>query len=182
VIRNFVGIQTLGATSMPAFGTTLVGPSSLATDRHTRNTQPSSQDSLSLIPVTSAAGFRIGDRVLVAPKANYKFGGQQDQGFIQQIDFVNNIVTVQGLLRAHANAEYLVLNEDAIQVIISTLSAANPLYVGNQSTVAAGDGSVFDVLNQPSGNKHQSGPGAKTGEYWIAGTAADQFVSYFICL
>ena len=182
MIRNFVGVQTLGATSMPAFGSTVSAATSITKDAHTNNTSPGSQDSASLVPLVSVAGFRKGDRVLMGPKANFTIGGVLDQGFVQNVNFQTNTLTVQGLLNSHTASEYVLLDEDAIQVSISTLSAANPFYIGNQSTVAANDGSVFDLLNQPSGNRHQSGPGAKTSEYWISGTAGDQFISYFIQL
>lgn len=181
MIRNFSGVTAIGAASQPVFGTTATGPSVLTLDPHTLNTKPASQDSVSKIPVTSINGFRVGDRVLVAPKANFVYQGSQDQGTV--IGVAAGILTVKGLLITHANGEYVVLGEDAAQVTISPVVAAAPMYLGNASTVSPTDPSTFATINVPEGSPYTSptvlADSLKTSEYWISGTAGDTYLPYY---
>lgn len=190
MIRAFLGVQSVGAASQPVFGTTLNGAGAMLLDQHTLNTSPGSQDSQTVLPVTSTVGFRKGDRVTVGPKANFVFAGFQDQGAIFAIN-PGVSITVQGLLIPHATGEYLLLDEDVAQVrILPIVGNVGAIYLGNASTVAAADPSVFDVIAPPAAATqptywHETptvGSGAiyKTSEYWLAGTAADKFVARIV--
>jgi len=186
MIRPFNGIQTIGAASQPVFGTTMNGAGAMATDQHTLLTNPASQDSQTVLPVASTVGFRKGDRVLVGPKANFVYQGALDQGFIFSIN-PGVSITVQGLTIAHASGEYVVMDEDVAQVEIRGVANTAIIYIGNASTVAAADPSVFDVIDaqvtasQPTYWHYPPVVGAgatyKTSEYWVAGTATDKFVA-----
>lgn len=179
-IRPFAGVQTIGAASQPVFGTTMNGAGVMTMDPHTLRTNPASQASSTVLPLTSTKGFRVGDRVLVGPKANFVFQGSLDQGTVDAV-VAGTSITVLGLLIAHASGEYVVLNEDAMTVSITSGTMAGVYYLGTDSTVSSTDASVFAAKNP--GSDYNSPPGIadtqKTAEYWIFGTAADTFTASF---
>lgn len=180
-IRTFAGVQTIGAASQPVFGTTMNGAGAMTKDPHTLSTGPASQASSTVLPVASTKGFRVGDRVLVGPKANFVFQGSIDQGTVDAV-VAGVSITVLGLLINHASGEYVVLNEDAMTVRIQPVVMAAAYYLGTDSTVAAGDQSVFAVGSP--GQIYDSPPTIsdtlKTAEFWISGTAADTFVASYM--
>lgn len=181
-IRTFAGVQAIGAASQPVFGTTMNGDGILTPDPHTLKTGPASQASSTKIPVVSTKGFRVGDRVLVAPKANFVFQGSRDQGTVDLVDPGGAFLIVLGLLIPHATGEYVVLNEDAMTVRVQPVAMAVGYYLGTDSTVAAADQSVFSVGSP--GQIYDSPPTIadtlKTSEFWISGTAADTFVASYM--
>jgi len=190
-IRPFGGIQTMGAASQPVFGSTLTADSTLHPDQFSGNVLPGSNPSLSYLTVASVLGFRIGDIVVVGLKASFivpAVANTLDTGNITAIDPVGKILTIQGLLRSHANGEYVVLNEAAASVVIVGVTATHVWYLGNASTVAANDPSVFDVIpglasGQPTYWHKSETTGQSnsynTSEFWITGTQNDTFCARF---
>jgi hypothetical protein len=180
-IRAFNGVQTIAATgtAQPVFGTTLSAASTMRMDQHTLNTKPGSQDSVSLLTVTSAGGFRVGDRVAVGPKANFVVNGVLDTGYISAIS--GSVLTVQGLLNVHASGEYVLLNEPASIVNIFPVNVADQVYVGTDSTTSSTDGSVFAAGSPaywvPFPTTTGTGNAYQTMQFWIAGMADDTFVA-----
>lgn len=181
MVRSFKGIQTLTGASQPFFGTTMNAASTMQVDPYTGNAGPGSRPSLSVVPVVSASGFMLNDRVIIAPKANFVLKGVRDQGTVLAVDTVANTITVQGLTGIHANGEFVVLNEDVTLVTLIPLSAGNPMYIGNDSTTGIASVAVIAVINQLI-NRYDSptavGNSNKSSEFWVNGTAGDQFTAY----
>jgi hypothetical protein len=189
-IIPFAGAQTIATTgtAQPVFGTKMNGAGQLAPDPFSGKTGPGSNPSQSILPVASIVGFAKNHRVLVGP-----IGGPYDQGSIFALNAVGPTMTVQGLQKAHASGEVVILNEDVSQVtIIPVAGNAGSLYVGNASTVSATDSSLFDIMG-PETNPGQptywhnppslgAGGGYKTSEYWIEGTAGDKFMARYSVL
>jgi hypothetical protein len=185
MIRPYKGVQALGAASQPVFGTTMNGAGVMTKDPYTQNTLPGSNPSSTVLPVVSVVGMKTGDHVLVGLKAAFVSGGALDLGIIQSINTVTPSITVSGLQSAHASGEYVVVNEDAMKVWVEPVTSTNPMYLGNASTVAAADPSVFWVVNLPTGaNPYLSATDLadtlKTSEFWIDGTSGDTFVAGFM--
>lgn len=188
-IRPYGGVQAIGAASQPVFGTTLTAATTPSTDVFTGTNSPGTSPPPITLTVASSVGLKVDDRVLVGPKANFTPANAKslDQGTIASIVDATHI-TVQGLLQAHASGDFLVLNETASFVQVLPVAAAAVIYLGNASTVAAADSSVFDVIAPVTGAQptywHQSfttglGNSYMTSEYWIAGTATQTFVARF---
>ena len=195
-IRPFGGVQSIGASAAPVFGTTLTAAFTPRPDPFSGNLNPGSNQTQGQLAVTSTTGFNVGDRILVGAAAAFNPGlatTLADLGVIKQV-VSGTVLLVQGLLNAHAANEYVVLNEEVAHVAIAPVggTAGNLMYIGNAPTVAAGDASVFDVLTVPATGASGVGPnyihnspavgGAQpyqTVTYWIAGTAADKFVARF---
>lgn len=177
--RPYAGVQAIGAASQPVFGTTLTAAS-----------VASSSGAPIAVTVTSTAGIKQNDRVLMGAKANFTSANAAllDQGTVASVVDGTHL-TIQGLAQNHASTDYLVLNEEASFVAIVPVANTAVMYLGNASTVAAADASVFDVIakvtvaGEPT-YWHTSpttglGDSYQTSEYWIAGTAADTFVARF---
>ena len=190
-IRPFGGIQTMGAASQPVFGTTLTADSTLHPDQFSGNVLPGSNPSLSYLTLASVTGFLLKDYIIVGAKGDFivpSAANKLDVGQITAIDSVNKILTVQGLLRTHASGEYVLLNEAAAEVVIVGVAATHVWYLGNSSTVAANDPSVFDVIaalasGQPTYWHHSYPTGQSnsfnTSEFWILMTQNDTFCARF---
>lgn len=182
-IREFQGVQTIGAASQPVFGTTLTAASIFATDKHTGTNRPGTTTPPVPVVVASTLGMNVGDRVLVGPKANFTRTNANllDQGTIASVVDGTHL-TVQGLTQNHASGEYLLLNEcsSMVSVLPVTLSAA--MYLGKSSTVSSTDSSVFaggspqSWANNPT---TATGDSYQTSEFWISGTAGDTFIGRF---
>lgn len=180
MIRPFAGVQTVGAASQPLFGTTMNGAGTMQKDPHTNNVNPGSQDSYSILPVASTKGFEVGDRVLIGPKANFVFRGTLDQGTVIGVA-AGVSLTVKGLISTHASGEYVVLNEDAVAVFLYPATMTAGYYLGTDSTVAAGDASVFfaGATGQPYSSLAAIADTQKTSQYWINATPADTFIASY---
>lgn len=178
--RPYAGVQAIGAASQPVFGTTFTAAS-----------VASPSGSPITVQVASTNGIKQNDRVLAGVKANFTPANAAllDQGTVASVVDATHL-TIQGLAQNHANGEFLVLNEEASFVAIVPVASVALMYVGNSSTVAAADPSVFDVIGKLSGVAaeptywHQSpttgkGDSYQTSEYWINGTAADTFIARF---
>lgn len=192
MIRPFAGVQTVGAASMPVFGTTLTAAATYSVDRYTGTNRPGTTTPAISLTVGSTAGFNEGDSVQVGPKTNFTAANRAklDQGTVASIVDGTHMM-VQGLTQNHAaTGEYVVLAEVASAVYVIPVSTANPLYLGLDETVASNDTSVFDVISKDSATTSQPtywhvspptglGDSYDTSQYWIAGTAADTFVARF---
>ena len=173
-IRGFTGIQTIGAASQPLFGTTISAVASFIPDQYSGNTTPGSNQSLFTCTLAVGAGFRKGDI---------------DIGMILSINTGTGVTTIQGLNNTHAAGEYVLLHEDAAQVLIEPRVNTGLIYIGSYSTVASNDASVFDVIPIWTGAGtmpyyHQSVSGDrfnpfKTSEYWLSGTNTDTYIARF---
>jgi len=190
-IRSF-GVQTMAAAaSQPVFGTTMSAAGVLIPDQYSGNTNPGSNQSLSYLTLTSVTGFRVGDLVVVGPKASFSapvlLTAPLDTGTIKKI--AGSVVTVQGLISSHASGEYVLLNEEAAFVYVIPRVNTALLYLGTASTVAVADASTFDVLPIYTGSGavpyyHQSSASDrtnpyKTSEFWINGAQNDTFIARY---
>jgi hypothetical protein len=100
-------------------------------------------------------------------------------------------MVVQGVQLSHAaSGEWVVLNEDAGSVHIRPVVTTAAVYIGNASTIAAGDPSLMDVL--PINAAAGTGPvywfdatamglsqPYQTAQFWMNGTAADTVLARF---
>ena len=190
-IRSF-GVQSMAASaSQPVFGTTMSAAGVLIPDQYSGNTNPGSNQSLSYLTLTSVTGFRVGDLVVVGPKASFSapvlLTAPLDAGTIKNI--AGSVVTVQGLISTHASGEYVLLNEEAAFVYVEPRVNTALLYLGTASTVASGDASTFDVLPIWTGAGtmpyyHQSSASDrtnpyKTSEFWVNGASGDTFIARY---
>ncbi len=182
-IREFQGVQTVGAASQPVFGTTLTAASIFATDRFTGTNRPGTTTPPVPLVVASTLGMNVGDRVLIGLKANFTRANYNllDQGTVASIADATHL-TVQGLTQNHAVGEYLVLNECASKVDVIPVSINAAMYLGKSSTVSPTDSSVFAGgspqywANNPT---TATGDSYQTSEFWIYGAAGDTFIGRF---
>jgi len=190
MIRPFAGVQTVAAASQPVFGTTLTA-ATVSPAQTTAGNRPPASAPAQTIAVTSTAGFVQNDRVLVGPKASFTAALRStlDEGTVTAIVDSTHMKVV-GLTQNHASTDYVVLDEPASFVEVLPVSTLGPLYLGTDSTVAAADASVFDVIAKVSATTaeptywHTSPTNGRsdayqTSQYWLLGTAADTFVARF---
>ena len=188
----FAGIQAQSGTAQPVFGTGLTAAFVPRPDPLSGlGNGPGSNETQGTLVVTSTKGFRAGYKVAVGAAALFKPGlatSGLDYGIVKSITDATHLV-VQGLRQSHASGEWVVLSEEAGNVHIRPVVGAAVQYIGNGSTVAAGDESVIDVLPIVAAG---AGPayvfdaesiGATQPftltEFWTIGTAADTFVARF---
>lgn len=191
MIRAFAGVQTISGTAQPVFGTALTAASKTPAQPTAGNTPPATAPAQTLA-VTSTSGFRVDDRVLVGPTANFTYVNAYllDQGTVVGIVDATHLKVV-GLTQNHAaSGEWVVLNEVASFVSVVPVAAAAFMYLGTDSTVAANDPQVFDVIGKLGGTAVEptywsvspttgKADSYQTMQYWINGTAADTFVARF---
>jgi DNA-binding beta-propeller fold protein YncE len=177
-LRGF-GNQTLTGAAQPMFGTTISTAIMPTPDQFTGNFDPRSAASQSIIQVATAATFRKGDTVMVGPASAFMQGSaiNPDQGKITAVNYGAGTITVAGLTRAHAAGEFIVLS---IQVAtISIQNGAGQLYVGEDSSVAAGSNTLLRILAAAASydwGLSNVGNVLGTGHIWVSGTAADTFL------
>lgn len=191
-IRSFCGIQTLSGSAQPVFGTTASAAFTPPPDQFGGLGPGSNQTQVS-IPVVSSAGFIVGDQVVIGPAAAFKPGAATtlgDVGTIKSIPDSTHLV-VQGLTKAHASGEYVVLDEIVgnVRILPVTGTAGDLIYIGTAATVSASDSSVIDVLWIPAASSppvywhdSESIGGAQplnTASYWVNGTNGDEFCARF---
>lgn len=190
-MRPFAGVQAQSGTAQPVFGTGVTAAFVPTPDQFSGNNNAGSNETQGTVVVTSTKGFRTGDKVAVGTAAQFNPGlatSRLDYGTVKKITDATHLV-IQGLQKSHASGEWCVLAEDAGNVHIRPVVGAAVQYIGNASTVAAGDESVMDVLPIVAAG---AGPtyvfdaesiGAtqpfKTTEFWTIGTAADTFAARF---
>jgi hypothetical protein len=190
-VRPFGGIRALSGAAEPVFGTVLTAAVTPQPDPFAGNNGPGTNQTQVEVTVSSTAGFTTGLQVAIGPGSAFKPGlstSTADVGTIKQIVSAT-VLLVQGLEQAHASGEFCILNEIVGNVHIIPVVTTTATYIGNGSTVAAGDASVFDILPiTASGagptyfHDSESIGGAQpmtTTEYWIIGTAGDTFLSRF---
>ena len=185
-MRSFAGIITLTGSAQPLFGVALTAAATPPPDQFSGNLNPGSNETQVTLVVTSTDGFRAGDVVAVGPTATFKPGittSIPDRGMVKSITDATHMV-VQGLQHSHAaSGEWVVLNNVAGNVHCRPVVTTAAVYIGNASTVAAGDPSVIDVLPIVASG---AGPAYvfdaesigisqpfNLAEFWMVGTAAD---------
>jgi len=186
VIRSF-GVQTIASSnvSQPLFGTTLGANGSLAPDQFTGNTKPGSNEALSYIPVSSSKGFRVGDRVAIAPKGNFAYPYSSiDGGIIKTITTHSpfDIIIVQGLQNNHVSGEYFVLNQPFANLVIDRQTSLGNIYIGNGSDVSPTSAALFGIIQSTATEPFRRFSGSQfnpyqTIEFWIYGTGTDTFIA-----
>jgi hypothetical protein len=150
-VRPFAGIVTLSGAAQPIFGTAVTAAVTPPPDQFSGNLNPGSNETQCNLTVTSTAGFLPGDRVAVGSTAAFKpgiaaVGSIPDQGTVKSITS-STVMVVQGLKKTHAaTGEWCVLNEASGNVHLQPVTLSAATYIGNASTVAAGDPSVMDYF------------------------------------
>jgi hypothetical protein len=191
-LRGF-GLQTVTGTAQPIFGTTLSAASIVNPDQYTGATDPRSNPSHSLVTVTNPLVFQRGDRIGIGTAANFGFPGTvtttADWGKVVNVNYSTDVVTVQGLQRAHASGEFAVLGTDCAVIFVQ--AQTDPLYIGSDSSVAETGlsslafiidaamvtaGTPFQVGVSSDGNVHD------TASYWAIGTAAGTFLPSIVTI
>lgn len=188
MIRPYGGVQTIGGSSQPVFGTTLSAASTASVDRFTGTNRPGTTTPPITLTVASTVGMVQDDHVAVGPKASFTTAlrGTLDHGVIASIVDATHI-TVQGLTQNHASGEYVVLDEVASLVQVTPVGNTGIIYLGTDSTVSPTDGSVFDAIPigasvltywhlSPTTDNSDS---YQTSQYWVDGTSDDKFVARF---
>lgn len=180
-----VGVQTLGATAQPVFGTTVTTAFQVTPDQFAGNTGTGANPSVATIVVASSAVFRNSDRVMIGTSANFNGAPAQqpDAGTVIAIVDVTHI-KVKGLTRAHAAGEFVVLNTSCSYIAIQPLGSSAIMYVGEDSTVAVGSATLIQEIPVSTATPvppfvlGQSGTGNvyDTGHLWIAGTATNTYL------
>lgn len=191
MIRPFQGVQSIGSAPQPVFGTALTAASKYSVDPSTGSNRPGSTTPPITLVVASTVGFNQNDPILVGPTNHFTTANRAllDQGRIASIVDATHM-TVINLTQNHAaTGEWVVLADEASYVQVQGISISADAYLGTDSTVAAGDHYVFDVLpilTPPAEQTywHQSLPTGRadsydTSQYWIAGAAADTFLARF---
>ncbi len=188
-VRPFAGIQTVSGSVQPIFGTAVTAAVTPPPDPFSGNLTPGSNETQCSLTVTSTNGFLPGDRVAVGPTAAFKpgivaVGSIPDQGTVKSITS-STVMVVQGLKNTHAaTGEWCVLNEDTGNIHLVPISIAHATYIGNASTVAAGDLSVIDYWpsSGPLPIDFESIGGTQPmqlSQFWLLGTAADTFLARY---
>jgi len=196
-MRPFAGVQTLSGTAQPCFGTAVTAAFTPPPDPFSGNLNPGSNETQVSVTVTSTKGFLPGDKVAVGPSAAFEpgivaLGSGPDEGEVKSVTDGTHMI-IQGLKKSHAaTGEWVILSDVAGNVHIRpvTISSADEAYIGNASTVAAGDPSVLDVL--PAVTGPTAAPGYvfdaeslgmtqpfNLTEFWIIGTASDTFIARY---
>ncbi len=195
-LRPFFGTTTLSGSAQPVFGTALTAAVAPRPDPFSGKNDPSSNQTQVTLTVTSTKGFIPGDRAQIGPTNSFNPG----LATAAQMAVVCNVtiksitdathLVVQGMQGPHASGEWLVLNEDAGSVHIRPVVTTAAVYIGNASTIAAGDPSLMDVL--PINAAAGTGPvywfdatamglsqPYQTAQFWMNGTAADTVLARF---
>lgn len=193
-MRGF-GIQTLGASAQPAFGTTLTAAVTPTPDRHTGTYDPRSQPSYATLAVTAASWFKTGDKVAIGTAANFGFNPVQHPDFgsvATAPNYVGNTVAVSGLTRAHASGEFVVLCINVATLIIAPLDTnTGVFYIGPDSSVGAASTSLgYQITKAAAALEAQYALGRDavgntfdTGAYWVTSTVSgDKYLPMIITI
>lgn len=178
-LRGF-GNQTIGASAQPLLGTTTTAAVQPSPDPYSGNTNPASQPSKTVLPVTNVNLFRRGDHIQVGVVADFETG-TPDGGTVVNVDTVGSTITVMGLVRSHASGEFVVLAIPCAQVQIQVPSSDTgaSILVGEDPTVASNStklivsiakGTIYPIGGNVPGNV------LETQRLWVSGTAADVFL------
>ena len=191
-MRPFAGVQALAGTAQPVFGTASTAAFTPSVDPFSNKLGPGSNQTQVTVAVTSTKGFLPGKVVAVGPGSAFNPSAtspvQLDIGVVKKIIDSTHLV-IQGLQNAHASGDWVVLNDTVGNVHIRPVVTTAAAYIGDASTVAAGDQSVMDVLPIVAAGAApgyvfdaesigQSQP-FNLSQFWIIGTAADTFVARY---
>src|ERR1700679_1550692 len=112
-LRGFGGLQTVPATPIPVFGTTLTANAVINPDQYSGQITPGSNKSTAVLSVAAgtAGRFRNGDKVAIGTAVQFEQGNttQADGGGVIAVNTTNSTITVQGLQRPHNSGEFVIL-------------------------------------------------------------------------
>jgi hypothetical protein len=182
--RGFGGIQTLPATAVPVYGTTLTAAPVINPDQFTGSIKAGNNRSTSVLSVANAVPFRVGDKVAVGTAAQFEQGNsiQADGGTVIAVG--SGTITVQGLQRQHASGEFVVLALTCAFVGLQVLGASSTsIYVAEDGT--AGPTSPTLLFELSAAGTYQFGSSNianafDTQKLWIQGGAGSQFIPSLI--
>lgn len=184
-LRGF-GVRTT-ITAQPLLSATLTAAVRPTPDPFTGNTNPASQPSKTVLPVSNAATFRQGDRVQVGATASFVVqpnpAVQPDGGAVVAVDTVGNTITVMGLTRTHASGEWVILAIPCTELFVYNLSAPT-LFLGEDSTVGATSPYLIGEVAQ-NGSLNVGMPAVgnilETQHLWVtAAGATDSYLAYLL--
>ena len=174
--RPFAGSQTLSGSAQPAFGTTTTAAVIPTYDRFAGNVT-GANPSMTTLSVTSTAGFRAGDYVLVCTQ--YPVNGPPNMGQIKSFPTTTSMV-VQGLTQSVSSGAFVVLAVPAESITIQDLTAGS-MYVGTASTISSTDASLLaelftgGVYSTPTTDISHA---YNTVDYWVEGASGTFVASY----
>lgn len=181
--RGF-GFQTIAATAVaqPVFGTTLTAAINPTPDQYTGRMDPASNRSVGSVAVAQPTMFRKGDRAYLGTQEQIAAGAGDSA---QVIAVVGSVVTLQGLTRAHASGEFIILSVPCSRVkIMAGPDNVAEMYLGEDYTVSLTSTTLFDLVD-PSQRFWDTGPSGdgnvyETTHFWISGTAADTYLTSIV--
>lgn len=178
------GVRTQSGTAQPLLGTTLtaaVTPTPQIQGQYSG--VPASGPSQTVLPVTDASWFQVGDRVAMGTLAAFADPRTSpnpgpDYGNVTAVNLAGKTITVQGLLRAHASGEFVVLCLPFANLNLQVLTSA-VTYVGTDSGVGAASTTLMLEIGT-SGN-YSLGASTNinaynTNQLWTLGAAADTYL------
>lgn len=181
-LRGF-GPQTLTGAAQPMFGTTLSADVRPTPDMFTGLLDPKSQRAQTVLPVAQATMFRRGDKIQIAPAADFVQGNTTpiDEGLVSAVNYGGGTITVMGLTKPHALGETVVLSIQVASIYVR--ANADELYIGEDETVGAASTTL--ALYLLPGEIYNLGPSSVgnvygTAHLWVLGTAADTFLPNLI--
>ena len=185
-LRGF-GFRSQGGTAQPLLGTTLAAAANPTPDPTTA-TLGQGRDSTVVLSVTDASWFQAGDRVGVGVLANFGVNPATAPDFGRVYGVPNlgaNTIQVQGLVRAHASGEFVVLGIRFANLNIQTGKAAGignagVMYIGPDSSVAATSKTLAFELSQQNSYSLGSSSSGDTWDsmsLWTLGTSTDQYLA-----
>jgi hypothetical protein len=185
--RTFGGYQSLGVTGtpQPVFGTTLTAAVTAKLDFQGNPTIQGQQ-----INVANALAFNKGDEIKIVETNGTKFETCHIIGVTIGVSPAGTL-TLDSLQNNHGSGAFVILAQPCAGVCIQGVDgAAGAIGVGNGSTltyvgsVPGGANLIWKMMPQPSGQQppyfsstmvYGANP-TNTVEYWIVGTANDQYL------
>ena len=178
--RGF-GTQTLSGSPQPLLGTALTAAVNPTPDSSRGVLAPGFADSVATLPITAGTVplFRYGDHVAVGASDSWNQGSTvaPDGGRVIAIDSAANTIKVQGLLRAHASGEFVVLAIPCAQINIDNGAAV--LYLGEDGTVDATSPTLIKEISASASYSlgfPAMGNVLETQKVWVKGTGADTYL------
>lgn len=178
--RGF-GTQTLSGSPQPLIGTVLTAAVNPTPDSSRGAMAPGFADSVATLSVTAGTVplFRYGDRVAVGASNSWNQGSTvaPDGGRVIGINSIANTIQVQGLLRAHASGEFVVLALPCAQINIDNGAAL--LYLGEDGTVGAASSTLITEISASTSYSlgfPAIGNVLETQKLWVLGTGADTYL------
>lgn len=183
-----VGVQTITTTNVgqPLFGTTVTNAFQVTPDQFAGNTGAGANPSIASLVVASTAVFRVGDKVMIGTAAASFIAVPTlapDFGEVVSISSAT-AMKVKGLTRSHAATEFIVMCTTCSYLAIQPQGSTAVMYIGEDSTVAAGSATLIEVIpvasvtSQPVFQLGASSNGNvyETSHLWITGTTAQTYL------